>query len=160
MRLSPNPLLHTRRQEDPDDGKKRDDPHRSPKRSPPKRVAPRATTLVALELLAFRRLTDAATIPLNTLNRHDLKPPRRTSVARCTLQDYVQLKKKGSNWMACCLSIRRRHLRFRLVRLRKSSTASVVTRVDRFFNFVMEMERVSFPKQSDLWPKSQAFSCR
>ncbi|HEX8888571.1 MAG TPA: DNA primase [Pyrinomonadaceae bacterium] len=70
---------------------------------------------------------------------------RQADIVR-VIQDYVSLKKKGANWMACCP-----------FHQEKSPSFSVNPSKDIFycfgchkggsvFNFVMEMERVSFPE--------------
>ena len=70
---------------------------------------------------------------------------RQADIVR-VIQDYVTLKKKGANWMACCP-----------FHQEKSPSFSVNPSKDIFycfgchkggsvFNFVMEMERVSFPE--------------
>jgi DNA primase len=70
---------------------------------------------------------------------------RQADIVR-VIQDYVSLKKKGANWMACCP-----------FHQEKSPSFSVNPSKDIFycfgchkggsvFNFVMEIERVSFPE--------------
>lgn len=70
---------------------------------------------------------------------------RQADIVR-VVSDYVSLKKKGTNWMACCP-----------FHQEKSPSFSVSASKDIFycfgcgkggsvFNFVMEMERVSFPE--------------
>ena len=57
----------------------------------------------------------------------DLK--RQADIVR-VVQDYVQLKKKGANWMAFAAHfIKRRRLRFPLVQPKRSSTVLAVTKV-------------------------------
>ena len=59
----------------------------------------------------------------------DLK--RQADIVR-VIQDYVQLKKKGANWMACCPFHKEKTPSFSVSPAKRSSTVSGVTRVDRF----------------------------
>src|SRR5829696_3209201 len=70
---------------------------------------------------------------------------RQADIVR-VIQDYVSLKKKGTNWMACCP-----------FHQEKTPSFSVNPSKDIFycfgcgvggsvFNFVMQIERVSFPE--------------
>src|SRR5882724_1686225 len=72
----------------------------------------------------------------------DLK--RQADIVR-VVQDYVQLKKKGANWMACCLFHKEKMPSFSVSPAKEIFYCFVCDKGGSVFNFVMEMERVSFP---------------
>jgi DNA primase len=73
----------------------------------------------------------------------DLK--RQADIVR-VIQDYVQLKKKGSNWMACCPFHKEKTPSFSVSPAKEIFYCFGCHKGGSVFNFVMEMERVSFPE--------------
>ncbi|HEY2971743.1 MAG TPA: DNA primase [Pyrinomonadaceae bacterium] len=61
------------------------------------------------------------------------------------VQDYVQLKKKGANWMACCPFHKEKTPSFSVSPAKEIFYCFGCHKGGSVFNFVMEMERVSFP---------------
>jgi len=72
----------------------------------------------------------------------DLK--RQADIVR-VVQDYVQLKKKGANWMACCPFHKEKTPSFSVSPAKEIFYCFGCHKGGSVFNFVMEMERVSFP---------------
>lgn len=62
------------------------------------------------------------------------------------VQDYVQLKKKGANWMACCPFHKEKTASFSVSPAKEIFYCFGCHKGGSVFNFVMEMERVSFPE--------------
>ena len=62
------------------------------------------------------------------------------------VQDYVQLKKKGANWMACCPFHKEKTPSFSVSPAKEIFYCFGCHKGGSVFNFVMEMERVSFPE--------------
>src|SRR5437867_9906531 len=87
----------------------------------------------------------------------DLK--RQADIVR-VIQDYVQLKKKGANWMACCPFHKEKTPSFSVSPTKEIFYCFGCHKGGSVFNFVMEMERVSFPEELSWWPKSRACLCR
>jgi DNA primase len=73
----------------------------------------------------------------------DLK--RQADIVR-VVQDYVQLKKKGANWMACCPFHKEKTASFSVSPAKEIFYCFGCHKGGSVFNFVMEMERVSFPE--------------
>lgn len=73
----------------------------------------------------------------------DLK--RQADIVR-VVQDYVQLKKKGANWMACCPFHKEKTPSFSVSPVKEIFYCFGCHKGGSVFNFVMEMERVSFPE--------------
>src|SRR3954447_19110014 len=73
----------------------------------------------------------------------DLK--RQADIVR-VIQDYVQLKKKGANWMACCPFHKEKTPSFSVSPSKEIFYCFGCHKGGSVFNFVMEMERVSFPE--------------
>ncbi len=73
----------------------------------------------------------------------DLK--RQADIVR-VIQDYVQLKKKGANWMACCPFHKEKTASFSVSPAKEIFYCFGCHKGGSVFNFVMEMERVSFPE--------------
>ena len=73
----------------------------------------------------------------------DLK--RQTDIVR-VVQDYVQLKKKGANWMACCPFHKEKTPSFSVSPAKEIFYCFGCHKGGSVFNFVMEMERISFPE--------------
>ncbi|MBC8030993.1 MAG: DNA primase, partial [Pyrinomonadaceae bacterium] len=73
----------------------------------------------------------------------DLK--RQADIVR-VVQDYVQLKKKGTNWMACCPFHKEKTPSFSVSPVKEIFYCFGCHKGGSVFNFVMEMERVSFPE--------------
>jgi DNA primase len=73
----------------------------------------------------------------------DLK--READIVR-VIQDYVQLKKKGANWMACCPFHKEKTPSFSVSPAKEIFYCFGCHKGGSVFNFVMEMERVSFPE--------------
>src|SRR5437016_3678545 len=84
---------------------------------------------------------------------------RQADIVR-VIQDYVSLKKKGANWMACCPFHKEKTPSFSVSPVKEIFYCFGCHKGGSVFTFVMEMERVSFPEESSLWPKSRAFRCR
>ena len=73
----------------------------------------------------------------------DLK--RQADIVR-VVQDYVQLKRKGANWMACCPFHKEKTPSFSVSPAKEIFYCFGCHKGGSVFNFVMEMERVSFPE--------------
>lgn len=73
----------------------------------------------------------------------DLK--RQADIVR-VIQDYVQLKKKGANWMACCPFHKEKTPSFSVSPAKEIFYCFGCHKGGSVFNFVMEIERVSFPE--------------
>lgn len=73
----------------------------------------------------------------------DLK--RQADIVR-VIQDYVTLKKKGANWMACCPFHKEKTPSFSVSPAKEIFYCFGCHKGGGVFNFVMEMERVSFPE--------------
>ncbi|HVF48980.1 MAG TPA: DNA primase [Pyrinomonadaceae bacterium] len=73
----------------------------------------------------------------------DLK--RQADIVR-VVQDYVSLKKKGANWMACCPFHQEKSPSFSVSPSKEIFYCFGCQKGGSVFNFVMEMERVSFPE--------------
>ncbi len=72
----------------------------------------------------------------------DLK--RQTDIVR-VVQDYVPLKKKGANWMACCPFHKEKTPSFSVSTAKEIFYCFGCHKGGTVFNFVMEIERVAFP---------------
>jgi DNA primase len=72
----------------------------------------------------------------------DLK--RQADIVR-VVQDYVTLKKKGANWMACCPFHKEKTPSFSVSPAKEIFYCFGCHKGGNVFNFVMEMERVAFP---------------
>ena len=73
----------------------------------------------------------------------DLK--RQADIVR-VVQDYVPLKKKGANWMACCPFHKEKTPSFSVSPAKEIFYCFGCHKGGTVFNFVMEIERVSFPE--------------
>src|SRR5215470_2861725 len=73
----------------------------------------------------------------------DLK--RQADIVR-VIQDYVQLKKKGANWMACCPFHKEKTPSFSVSPAKEIYYCFGCHKGGSVFNFVMEIERVAFPE--------------
>src|SRR6267378_2037598 len=73
----------------------------------------------------------------------DLK--RQADIVR-VIQDYVQLKKKGANWMACCPFHKEKTPSFSVSPSKEIFYCFGCHKGGSVFNFVMEIERVAFPE--------------
>jgi len=73
----------------------------------------------------------------------DLK--RQADIVR-VVQDYVQLKKKGANWMACCPFHKEKTPSFSVSPTKEIFYCFGCHKGGSVFNFVMEIERVGFPE--------------
>jgi DNA primase len=73
----------------------------------------------------------------------DLK--RQAEIVR-VIQDYVQLKKKGANWMACCPFHKEKTPSFSVSPAKEIFYCFGCHKGGSVFNFVMEIERVPFPE--------------
>jgi len=73
----------------------------------------------------------------------DLK--RQADIVR-VVQDYVSLKKKGANWMACCPFHQEKTPSFSVNPSKEIFYCFGCQKGGSVFNFVMEIERVSFPE--------------
>jgi DNA primase len=73
----------------------------------------------------------------------DLK--RQADIVR-VVQDYVTLKKKGANWMACCPFHKEKTPSFSVSPAKEIFYCFGCHKGGTVFNFVMEIERVSFPE--------------
>jgi DNA primase len=87
----------------------------------------------------------------------DLK--RQADIVR-VIQDYVQLKKKGANWMACCPFHKEKTPSFSVSPAKEIFYCFGCHKGGSVFNFVMEIERVAFPKRSRSSPTKSACRCR
>jgi DNA primase len=70
---------------------------------------------------------------------------RQADIVR-VIQDYVSLKKKGANWMACCPFHQEKTPSFSVNPAKDIFYCFGCQKGGSVFNFVMEMERVSFPE--------------
>ena len=70
---------------------------------------------------------------------------RQTDIVRI-IQDYVPLKKKGANWMACCPFHKEKTPSFSVSPAKEIFYCFGCHKGGSVFNFVMEIERVSFPE--------------
>ena len=70
---------------------------------------------------------------------------RQADIVR-VIQDYVALKKKGANWMACCPFHQEKTPSFSVNPAKDIFFCFGCQKGGSVFNFVMEMERVSFPE--------------
>src|SRR6267378_6505252 len=69
---------------------------------------------------------------------------RQADIVR-VIQDYVSLKKKGANWMACCPFHKEKTPSFSVSPAKEIFYCFGCHKGGSVFNFVMEMERVAFP---------------
>src|SRR5207237_9599283 len=72
---------------------------------------------------------------------------RQADIVR-VIQDYVALKKKGANWMACCPFHQEKTPSFSVNPAKDIFYCFGCGKGGSVFNFVMEIERVSFPEAS------------
>ncbi len=70
---------------------------------------------------------------------------RQADIVR-VVQDYVALKKKGANWMACCPFHQEKTPSFSVNPAKDIFFCFGCQKGGSVFNFVMEMERVTFPE--------------
>ncbi len=70
---------------------------------------------------------------------------RQADIVR-VIQDYVSLKKKGANWMACCPFHQEKTPSFSVNPAKEIFFCFGCQKGGSVFNFVMEIERVSFPE--------------
>ena len=70
---------------------------------------------------------------------------RQADIVR-VVQDYVTLKKKGANWMACCPFHQEKTPSFSVSPAKEIFYCFGCQKGGSVFNFVMEIERVSFPE--------------
>ncbi len=70
---------------------------------------------------------------------------RQADIVR-VVQDYVSLKKKGANWMACCPFHKEKTPSFSVSPAKEIFYCFGCHKGGSVFNFVMEMERVAFPE--------------
>src|SRR2546427_6525796 len=70
---------------------------------------------------------------------------RQADIVR-VIQDYVSLKKKGANWMACCPFHKEKTASFSVSPAKEIFYCFGCHKGGSVFNFVMEMERVAFPE--------------
>ena len=70
---------------------------------------------------------------------------RQADIVR-VIQNYVSLKKKGANWMACCPFHQEKTPSFSVNPAKEIFYCFGCSKGGSVFNFVMEMERVSFPE--------------
>src|SRR5712692_6707697 len=70
---------------------------------------------------------------------------RQADIVRI-VQDYVSLKKKGQNWMACCPFHKEKTASFSVSPTKDIFYCFGCQKGGSVFNFVMEMERVTFPE--------------
>lgn len=70
---------------------------------------------------------------------------RQADIVR-VVQDYVTLKKKGANWMACCPFHKEKTPSFSVSPAKEIFYCFGCHKGGSVFNFVMEMERVPFPE--------------
>jgi DNA primase len=73
----------------------------------------------------------------------DLK--RQADIVK-VIQDYVSLKKKGANWMACCPFHKEKTPSFSVSPAKEIFYCFGCHKGGSVFNFVMEVERVTFPE--------------
>jgi DNA primase len=70
---------------------------------------------------------------------------RQADIVR-VIQDYVSLKKKGANWMACCPFHQEKTPSFSVNPAKDIFYCFGCSKGGSVFNFVMEIERVTFPE--------------
>jgi DNA primase catalytic core len=70
---------------------------------------------------------------------------RQADIVR-VVSDYVQLKKKGANWMACCPFHQEKTPSFSVNPSKGIFYCFGCTKGGSVFNFVMELEGLSFPE--------------
>ncbi len=70
---------------------------------------------------------------------------RQADIVR-VISDYVTLKKKGANWMACCPFHQEKSPSFSVSPSKDIFYCFGCAKGGSVFNFVMELERVSFPE--------------
>lgn len=70
---------------------------------------------------------------------------RQADIVR-VIQDYVSLKKKGANWMACCPFHQEKTPSFSVNPAKDIYYCFGCSKGGSVFNFVMEIERVTFPE--------------
>src|SRR5256885_2457561 len=70
---------------------------------------------------------------------------RQADIVR-VVQDYVSLKKKGANWMACCPFHKEKTPSFSVSPAKEIFYCFGCHKGGSVFNFVMEIERVAFPE--------------
>jgi DNA primase len=70
---------------------------------------------------------------------------RQSDIVR-VIQDYVSLKKKGANWMACCPFHQEKTPSFSVNPAKDIYYCFGCSKGGSVFNFVMEIERVTFPE--------------
>ncbi|HXM48105.1 MAG TPA: DNA primase, partial [Pyrinomonadaceae bacterium] len=70
---------------------------------------------------------------------------RQADIVR-VVQDYVSLKKKGANWMACCPFHKEKTASFSVSPAKEIFYCFGCHKGGNVFNFVMEMERIAFPE--------------
>src|SRR5215212_5287965 len=70
---------------------------------------------------------------------------RQADIVR-VIQDYVSLKKKGANWMACCPFHQEKTPSFSVSPSKDIFYCFSCGKGGSIFNFVMEIERVTFPE--------------
>ena len=70
---------------------------------------------------------------------------RQSDIVR-VISDYVPLKKKGANWMACCPFHQEKTPSFSVNPAKDIFFCFGCQKGGSIFNFVMEMERVTFPE--------------
>ncbi|GAC1446783.1 MAG: DNA primase [Pyrinomonadaceae bacterium] len=70
---------------------------------------------------------------------------RQADIVR-VIQDYVALKKKGANWMACCPFHKEKTPSFSVNPAKDIFYCFGCSKGGSVFNFVMEIDRVSFPE--------------
>jgi DNA primase len=70
---------------------------------------------------------------------------RQADIVR-VVQDYVSMKKKGANWMACCPFHKEKTPSFSVSPAKEIFYCFGCHKGGSVFNFVMEIERVSFPE--------------
>lgn len=70
---------------------------------------------------------------------------KRADIVR-VIQDYVQLKKKGNNWMACCPFHKEKTPSFSVSSAKEIFYCFSCHKGGSVFNFVMEIEGIGFPE--------------
>src|SRR6266446_3498144 len=70
---------------------------------------------------------------------------RQADIVR-VIQDYVSLKKKGANWMACCPFHKEKTPSFSVNPAKEIFYCFGCQKGGSVFNFIMEIERVAFPE--------------
>src|SRR5688500_14413603 len=87
----------------------------------------------------------------------DLK--RQADIVR-VIQDYVQLKKKGANWMACCPFHKEKTPSFSVSPAKEIFSVSAVTKAVRSSTLSWRLSASHFPRQSKSLPTRSACPCR